>query len=775
MDTTTDLRSITLAEAEVLIRAALPAYGIEAATAELELLKHRENFVYRLIVPGARDVVVRLHRPGLRSDAQIGVEMDFLAAAAQRGISVPEVIAATDGRLFICAVDPVGRGCQIDLQEWIDGSAQMGSIDEGLAGTSALEPEAFLELGVALARLHELAVELGPVAGASRGAWDAEGLTGEAPLWGDPLLLPGLDADGRILLGEALAKAGAELCAYGTGADRFGAIHADATPENVLVSDTGLRVIDFDDFGPGFFLFDLVTALFWYQPHPRYPEYEAALFSGYRSVRRLGVEHLELWPALRLARGASYLGWAAARDGQDDAGFITENVLPLVLRLAANYPKGPTVESSSTKELLARRYASIGKHSPLFYSEPLSLASAQGVWITATDGTRYLDGYNNVPHVGHANPTVVEAARAQGLTLNLHSRYLNEPMVAYAEKLLATFDAPLDKVFFTNSGSESNELALRIARQHTGDRGVLISDFSYHGNTTSLAEITTGLTAREEFADYARTIHIPDLEHAGGLDEEALTAAALAQVDEAIASLADAGYGLSCVLLDPLFSTEGLNKVPRGYVTGLADRVHAAGGLVISDEVQSGFGRTGHSMWGFGLFGINPDLVTLGKPMGNGHPMGAVVTTSALLDEFGEHNMFFNTFGGNPVSAAVGMAVLQVMEEQDLVENSRLLGLRVRDALRPVAAASMIAGPVKGTGLFFGVEIINADGTPWAAGAKAVIEHMKANMVLVSRIGPNDNVLKMRPPMVINAGQVDLLVAAFAAALDAVEATVPGG
>ena len=537
----------------------------------------------------------------------------------------------------------------------------------------------------------------------------------------------------------------------------------------MLTSPAGLRVIDFDDFGPGYFLFDLVTALFFFQPHPAYPAYREALFQGYGSVRELPPEHLELWDTLRLARGASYLGWAAAREGQDDALFIFENVLPLVLRLAADYAKdSPTLISetvSTTDELLARRFATVGRHSPLFYAQPIALASAEGVWLTDTEGRRYLDGYNNVPHVGHCNPRVVAAACAQAKVLNLHSRYLNEPMVAYAEKLLSCFPAPLDKMFFTNSGSESNELALRIARQHTGARGVLVSDFSYHGNTSALAELTTGLVTREGLGEHVRPIRIPDLEHAGGLTEDELTAAALAGVDAAIASLKAAGIGLSAVLFDPLFSTEGLNRVPRGYVAGLADRVHAAGGLVIADEVQSGFGRTGDAMWGFELHGIVPDLATLGKPMGNGHPLGAVVTTTALLDEFGSHNMYFNTFAGNPVSAATGLAVLQEMEDRSLRANARGLGAGIQLRLREVAAESPAAGAVKGRGLFFGVEIVRPDGGPWAEGAKAVIEHMKANGVLVSRIGPDDNVLKMRPPMVIGREETELLLEAFGAAL----------
>ncbi len=768
IDTAPELRSITAAEAGDLVRAALPAYGIDPGSVTLELVKHRENFVYRLDAAG-RSLAVRLHRPGLRDDAAIGAEMAFLAAAAERGMPVPRALATTDGRLFVSTTDSLGRAGQIDIQAWIENAAPLGAIDDGLSGTSTLEPEQFHAVGVAIAELHDLARELGPAAGAGRGAWDAAGLTGPAPLWGDPLALHALDAPGRALLRRALDAAGAELESFGTAADRYGAIHADFTPENVLAGEDGLRVIDFDDFGPGYYLFDLVTALFFYQPHPRYAEYTDALLAGYRSVRELDPAHLELWPALRLARGASYLGWAAAREGQPDADFIADHVLPLVLDIAATYLKEPTVpQTSDAASLLARRQATVGTYSPLFYREPLALASARGVWITATDGRRYLDAYNNVPHVGHCHPRVVEAARAQALTLNLHSRYLNEPMVSYAEKLLALFPEGLDKVFFTNSGSESNELALRIARQHTGARGVLVSDFSYHGNTTSLAELTTGLTTREGLGAHVRPIRIPDLEHADGRAEEELTAAALGQVDAAIASLQDEGHGLSAVLFDPLFSTEGLPRVPRGYVRGLVDRVHAAGGLVIADEVQSGFGRSGDAMWGFALHGITPDLVTLGKPMGNGHPLGGVVTTDALLDEFGSHNMYFNTFAGNPVSAATGEAVLDIMAEEGLLENAAALGPLIQNRLREIADESPIAGPVKGRGLFFGVEITDDDGAPSAANATAVVEHMKAHGVLVSRIGRDDNVLKMRPPMVIEQAHVDQVLAAFAGALAAV-------
>ncbi|MFT4219454.1 MAG: aminotransferase class III-fold pyridoxal phosphate-dependent enzyme, partial [Microbacterium sp.] len=331
--------------------------------------------------------------------------------------------------------------------------------------------------------------------------------------------------------------------------------------------------------------------------------------------------------------------------------------------------------------LIERRNRTLGPYSPLFYAKPLHAVSASGVWITSADGERYLDAYNNVPVVGHGNPRVIDAAARQWATLNVHTRYLNERVVEYAERLLATFDDGLDRVFFTNSGSESNELALRIARQLTGSAGVLVSDFSYHGNTRSLAELTTGMQVKEPFGDHVRAIRIPD---ATGDAADAAVATGLAEVDEAIASLREAGHGLSVVLFDPSFSTEGLCDVPPAYISGLVERVRAAGGLVIADEVQSGFGRVGDAMWGHQAIGVRPDLVTLGKPMGNGHPLSAVVTSERVLEAFGSQNTFFNTFAGNPVSSAVGIAVLDEIQERGLVARAAELGRLARARLAPL-------------------------------------------------------------------------------------------
>ena len=414
---------------------------------------------------------------------------------------------------------------------------------------------------------------------------------------------------------------------------------------------------------------------------------------------------------------------------------------------------------TSTADLIERRNRTIGPYSPLFYDEPLQFVSARGVWLREANGDRYLDGYNNVPHVGHANERVVRALAEQAATLNIHTRYLNERVVDYSERLLATFAPHLDRVFYGNSGSEANELALRIARQLTGSTGVIVSDYSYHGTTITLAELTTGLRTREPLGPHVRTLRIPDLDRDPRPEAEVL-AETLAELDAAIASLQEAGFGVSASLFDPLFSTEGMPRIPAGLVEGIVSRVRAAGGLVIADEVQSGFGRTGSHMWGHEFAGMDPDLVTLGKPMGNGHPMSAVVTTEAIQREFGSRNEFFNTFAGNPVSAAVGEAVLLEMADHDLMGRAAILGAEARTRLDALAERHGFVRAAKGTGMFLGLDFA-VDGAPAPALAKRVVEAMKARKVLISRIGRDESVLKVRPPLAFGREELPILLDAL--------------
>lgn len=413
----------------------------------------------------------------------------------------------------------------------------------------------------------------------------------------------------------------------------------------------------------------------------------------------------------------------------------------------------------SNTTLLQRRFQVLGDASPLFYDQPLALVKGEGVWLIDVDGKRYLDCYNNVPCIGHCHPRVVSAMAEQAATLNIHTRYLNEQVVRYAENLTATFADPLDALMYTCTGSEANELALRMARFATGNTGIIVSDYSYHGNTTSLAALATAIPSSEPFSSSARAVPIPCLYHAQGSTDE-VAERYVAKVVEAIASLQVAGVGLAAMLIDTFFANEGIPRLPSRYLERVAKLVHDAGGLLIVDEVQSGFARTGDHMWGHQAHALVPDFVTLGKPMGNGFPLAGVVTSRERVEAFGRQSMYFNTFGGSPVAAMVGQAVLDVIAEDDLQGNALRQGAKLDAGLRCLAARHSIIGDVRGRGLFFAMELVRDRSSREPAGAEArrVVNQLRQHGVLISKIGAHDNILKIRPPLVFDSGHVDLFL-----------------
>lgn len=416
----------------------------------------------------------------------------------------------------------------------------------------------------------------------------------------------------------------------------------------------------------------------------------------------------------------------------------------------------------NTLSLLERRYRVMGRHSPLFYERPLHLVRGDGVWVFDADGKRYLDAYNNVPHVGHSHPHVVEALHRQASTLNTHTRYLDETVVNYAEKLLSTFDSSLANVMFVCTGSEANELALRVARECTGNQGIIATAFAYHGNTAAVSQISTLFTPPEKRGPFVRAIPVFDpYRDRNGRNDETLSDAYAADVSHAIEEFESQGVKLAGLLLCTAFSSEGLPMVPAGYLRKAAKIVHEAGGLLIADEVQGGFGRFGTHMWGHAALGAIPDIVTMGKPMGNGHPLAGVVARADLVETFAGRNMYFNTFGGNPVSAAVGMAVLEVIEREQLLLNARSVGGYVMEQLRNLKNKHSLIGDVRGNGMFFAVEMVTDRKTkvPAAAPTKRIINAMRDRGVLISRIGMGDNILKIRPPMPFTREHADQLIA----------------
>lgn len=433
---------------------------------------------------------------------------------------------------------------------------------------------------------------------------------------------------------------------------------------------------------------------------------------------------------------------------------------------------GAKMQTPSNNELIERRNKTLGPYSPLFYDQPRHFVESEGVWLTDVNGEHYLDAYNNVPHVGHANHRVADAVSTALHTYNVHTRYLSEPVVDYAEQLLATFSAPLDRVYFTNSGSESNELALRIARHHTGNRGIIVTDYSYHGNTMALAELTTGLQVSEPRGQHIRTFHVPDLDEPSDKTAQQLLEAAFAEIDETIASLNEAGHGVSALLIEPIFSTEGMPQVPPGYLAGLIERVRNAGGLIISDEVQAGLGRLGDTWWAHQTTGFTPDLATLGKPLGNGYPVGGVVTTADILEDFSSRNEYFNTFSGTPGAAAAGSTVLAEIRDRGLIEHVGTLGRHVAQRLDKIVENHPHVASAKGRGLFFGLSLVDAQGLPNAQLADKIVEKLADQHILISKIGPHSNVLKIRPPVIITQAELDILLNALEQALNTEQDTL---
>ena len=420
--------------------------------------------------------------------------------------------------------------------------------------------------------------------------------------------------------------------------------------------------------------------------------------------------------------------------------------------------------------LLERRKAAMGPKPLLFYSKPLHMLRGDGVWLHADDGRAYLDCYNNVAHVGHCHPDVVEAVSRQLRILNTNTRYITDQSIQYAEALKATVDPSLDTVIFVNSGSEANDVAWHIANVVTGNSGALCMEFAYHGITMATMAVSPSNYPEGKWrAPHVRQLESPDTYRGRfRLTHNDVGEAYAATADAAIAELQKAGFGISMGIIDSAFMTNGIINAPPGYVAGVARRVREAGGLFIADEVQSGFGRMGTHMWGHQHHGVVPDFVTIGKPAGNGYPVGVVITRSDLLERFTtETGPFFSTFGGGNAACAAGHAVLKVMEREHLRENALATGAYFRECLQKVSQRHEIIGDVRGSGFAVGIELVRNRKTqePAAAETRRTLDLMKEEGVLIGSDGQHGNVLKLRPPLVFQRDHAERVAAALDSAL----------
>jgi len=551
-------------------------------------------------------------------------------------------------------------------------------------------------------------------------------------------------------------------------------MHGDLTLDNALLDDDGriTGIVDFGDMSHTALLADPVSALDSVLSSRQADELfraAAALLDGYTSITPLEPQERALIGdtlAARIALTVTISAWRVERF-PENAGYIQswdrnawsmlEHFAELGFDEVAGRFGAPS-DPPPTTQLVARRAEVFGTAlAPLTYSTPLHLVRGRGVWLEDVEGRRYLDSYNNVPVVGHAHPRVAIAISDQARTLNTNLRYLHPTAIELAERLVASMPdgSGLDTVLFLNAGSEATDLAWRLATVATGNDGGLVTDHAYHGVTTA----STALSP-EEWRGGWRPDHVEPF--APPVQDATATAG---PVRDAIERLARRGHRPAALFLDTAYTSDGVLVAGRDYHAEVARAASEAGALVVADEVQAGYGRTGEHLWSFVACGLEPDLVTLGKPMGNGHPVAAVIARRADVDRLAGQAEFFSTFGGNPVAAAAGIAVLDVIRDEDLIAHAGEVGAHLRAGLEALRERHPQISAVRGRGLLLGVELVRDDGEPDPERAALMLDAVRDRGVLIGSTGPHDHVLKVRPPLVVTADESDLIVAAIDEAL----------
>ena len=425
-------------------------------------------------------------------------------------------------------------------------------------------------------------------------------------------------------------------------------------------------------------------------------------------------------------------------------------------------PATATGLDDETRALVERRQRLLSPAYRLFYTHPVEVVRARGVLLYDADGRDYLDAYNNVVSVGHAHPRVTEAIAAQLGTLCTHTRYLQPGILDYAEDLLGTHSGRIGRAgqaMFTCTGSEANDLALRMARHHTGRRGIIVTAEAYHGNSDLTAGISPSLGEGSPLSPWVRRVPAPDSYRRPA---PGLGAWLAGQVETQIRDLERRGDGVAAFIADSLFSSDGIYAQPTDVLGPVAEVVRRAGGLFVADEVQSGFARSGERMWGYQRHGLDPDIAVMGKPMGNGLPIAGIAVRREVLADFGAAVRYFNTFGGNPVCVAAAAAVLDVLDAEQLPANAAAVGGYLTAELGRVAAASPLLGEVRGAGLYLGADVVDpATGAPSGARAAAIVNGMRDRRVLISATGPLGHTLKIRPPLPFSRANADQLLEAL--------------
>jgi 4-aminobutyrate aminotransferase-like enzyme len=754
-------------------RLARELFGVEGRAEELDSYMDRnfrigEEWVLKVANASQDAAALDFQNRAMEmvADAEEGLAARVKPSLAGRSI---ETVELDDTRHCVRLVSHLpgmllGHASHVNLDTWSELGRQLARVDRALMG---LEHPAMR---------HELRWDL------AQAEW-----TLRSPI-------PELDADRRRLLERYQLQFGAHVVRHLDDLPQA-VIHNDANELNVLVDDDpgGTRITGFIDFGDATHtarVFEVAIACAYAIQDQAEPlEVMGALTDGYHQLAPLDdLELRALFPATCMRFVVSITSAAEAARTDPDNEYALTSVKPAWEALArleaispakaeaglreacglesAERPALPDLDPATVRRLRDRH---VGPSLSLSYREPIEIVRGRGQYLFDRDGRAYLDGVNNVCHVGHCHPRVVEAAQRQIAELNTNTRYLHPNIGRYAERLLALLPEHLDVCFFVNSGSEANELALRLARTATGRKDMLAIEHGYHGHTSSLIDLSSYKHAGpggEGAPEWVHVVPCPEPYRGKYRGEESGERYAQ-EVADATAAAWGRGYEIAGFIAEPIIGCGGQVVPPPGYLKEAFEHVRAVGGLCIADEVQVGFGRVGTHWWAFEAQGAVPDIVTMGKPIGNGHPLAAVATTREIARAFDNGMEFFATFGGNPVSCAVGLAVLDVLEEEGLRENAREVGDFLLDELRGLAERHEAIGDVRGSGFYLGVEIVADRETrqPDAARLSAAIEAMRAAGILMSTDGPDHNVLKFKPPLPFRKQDAELFLSSFDRAL----------
>ncbi|MGQ0608249.1 MAG: aminotransferase class III-fold pyridoxal phosphate-dependent enzyme [Chloroflexota bacterium] len=704
-------------------------------------------------------------------------------------VAAVERIAEVDPTLPIPRARPTLEGDPIARVEIPGSGTHLVRLIPLLPGRNARPEELTAD------NLHAIGAVVARVGHALRGFFHPA--AGRVILW-DQQRLPQLyphaalvDAGARRDLLERVLARFSERVLPALPTMRSQVIHNDVTLDNLLVDAKGnvTGIIDFGDMAHTALVLDIPAALqSLFRERDDLFEVAATFLDGYTSVLPLEEVEARLLGDLLAGRMAQTIlisanrtrqypdneyihGWSepawALLSQLDAIGFDEAN-----RRLAAAALRPTRVGGwIADEELISRRRRVLGSAlEPLTYQRPLHLVRGDGAWMFDTNGRGYLDAYNNVPVVGHSHPRVVDAIARQAATLNTNTRYLHEHVVELAERLVARMPEGLDTVMFVNSGSEANDLAWRLATAVTGGDTGLVTEWAYHGVTAAIADFSPSEWPRGEQPPGVETFPAPDTYRGAFADADSPDSVARAEMGAAVNRLAGRGRRPAALFVDSTFTADGIFVPSAPVVAELVAAARDAGALFVADEVQSGFGRTGDDLWGFRAWNVVPDIVTLGKPMGNGHPVAAVITRAEIADRFASETTFFSTFGGNPVACAAALAVLNVIGEESLIANAARVGGWLRSALADLAMRHPPIGDVRGRGLMVGVELVNdRDGRQPARDlAVRIKDEMRERGVLIGTTGKAGNTLKIRPPLCLTDDEAWLIVETLDGALDAV-------